>query len=245
MVANFGTTVAEFSGVAAACGLFGVPLVRRRAAWWPSPSGCSSRAAPTAGSSASSWRSGFVLRHLRRRRPPGRPRLGRAARGAVVPQVAAEQPLAVHRDRRHRHHAHALGAVLHPGLGGRQEHLAAPVRVHAVRDLRGRRDHDRHRLLHRRSPAPPRCTRRASSSSRRRTRPWRSSRCSASRRPVPLRPRPAQRLDPRRGVLPLATAYVVCEAFGFESRARPLVPRGAGLQRHHHRSSCSCRRPWR
>ena len=36
------------------------------------------------------------------------------------------------------------------------------------------------------------------------------------------------------GVLPLATAYVVCEAFGFESGLDTLVPRGAGLQRHHH-----------
>ena len=33
------------------------------------------------------------------------------------------------------------------------------------------------------------------------------------------------------GVLPLATAYVVCEAFGFESGLDSDVPRGAGLQR--------------
>ena len=71
----------------------------------------------------------FLRLYGRLRRPTSSPasspaRTGaRPLHGTVVPSIQSNSLLDPHRDRRHRHHDHALGPVLHPGLRRRQEGL--------------------------------------------------------------------------------------------------------------------------
>ena len=134
VIANFGTTVAEFSGVAAASEPLPRAALRRRtrgrrrrlAARHP-------RLVPQGGARAPRPR--LRAADLRRLRHPRRARLERGAPRRDAPVHPVEQPLDLHRRRRRRHDAHALGPVLHPGGRGRQEGAVEAVRLHQVRDL--------------------------------------------------------------------------------------------------------------
>ena len=198
LIANFGTTVAEFSRrrrrvqprARARLGVRAAGRGRRVAAG-------DARQLPQRGARLSGPHR--RLRRLHRRRLPGAAPTGaRPLHGTVVPSVQLDQPLAAHRDRRHRHHHHALGPVLHPGLHRRQARLD-----HASTSTPGSRC-----TWARCSPTPSTCSswwpapRRsastASSSRPRRMPPGRSAAGRARGRPA-LRLRPAQRLDPRRG----------------------------------------------
>ena len=145
------------------------------------------------------------------------PDWGKALHSTVVPSVTWNSHLAADRDRRHRHDHHAVGTVLHPGDGGRQEDLGARTT----------------------------CTPRPRSSSARFVTDMVdffivvacAATLYASHTLVNSAQDAAKALRPlagelafllfglgllnvsilAAGILPLATAYAVCEAFGFEA----------------------------
>ena len=148
LVANFGTTVAEFSGVAAAFSLAHVP------AWlcvppvalgvWLLVTRASFRKVERVFLVLTAVYAAYIVAGFL-----AKPDWGAALHGSVRPQATDEQRVAAHRGRRHRHDDHALGPVLHPGVHRRQARLDPRLRLHADRGLRRRRLHRRDRLLHR------------------------------------------------------------------------------------------------
>ena len=121
LVANFGTTLAEFSGVAAAFSLAHIPAWLAVppvafAVWFLVTRGSYRKVERVFLVLTAIYIAYFVAGFL------AQSGLGPGAarhRGAAC---HGQQPLAAHRDRRHRHHHHALGPVLHPGLRGGQAH---------------------------------------------------------------------------------------------------------------------------
>ena len=148
LVANFGTTTAEFSGVAAAFSLAHVPAWAAVppvafGVWLLVTRGSYRKVERVFLALTAVYVAYFVAGFL------AKPDWGAARPRHRRPAGADEQPLDPHRDRRHRHHDHAVGPVLHPGLHRRQAHLDRALRLHQGRGVHGRRLHRRDRPLHR------------------------------------------------------------------------------------------------
>ena len=150
VVANVGTTCAEFAGIAAGFELFGVsryvsvPL----AAVGVSPAGAARQLPPRRARAAGARRRLRRLRRRRRRWPhpdwgaaAARPGRARRCRGP------ATRSLIVDGDR--RHHARAVGAELHPVVRGRQAADGRRPALRAGRRGHRRGAHRRHRVLRR------------------------------------------------------------------------------------------------
>ena len=216
LIANFGTTTAEFSGVAAAFSLAHVPAWAcvppvAIGVWLLVTRGSYRKVERVFLALTAVYVAYFIAGFL------AKPDWHAAMRGTVIPHVQTEQPLDPHGDRRDRHNDHALGPVLHPGVHRRQAHLDHPLRVHQGRGVHGRGVHRRDRPVHR-----ARLRRDAVQGEHR-------HRDRAGRRPRARARSPGRRRAFLFGfgllnvsilgaaILPLTTAYAVCEAFGFES----------------------------
>ena len=149
LLANLGTTVAEFSGVAAAFGLAGIPswlaVPPVAAGVWLLVTRGSYRRVERIFLFLTTIYAAYVIAGLL-----AHPDWHAAARGTFVTVGHRLEPVAPHGGGRDRHDHHALGPVLHPGLRGRQARRAARLQVHAARGVRGGRLHRRHRPVHRR-----------------------------------------------------------------------------------------------
>ena len=234
VIANFGTTVAEFSGVAAASSLFHVPSYVAVPAvavgvWL----------LVTRGSYRKVERVllvlGFVLAHLRRLRHPGRPGLERRLSTARRTRTIEWNSLWIFTA------IAAVGTTLTPWgqffIQAAVVDKKVPwqaVRVHQVRDLRRLRVHDDASTSSSSSPAPPPCTRTASSCSSARGGRHGPGAVPRRGRAVPLRHRPAERLDPRRRRAAAGHRLRGLRGLRLRERPRQLVPRGARVQRPHH-----------
>ncbi|MCK7535706.1 MAG: hypothetical protein MZV63_34315 [Marinilabiliales bacterium] len=123
----------------------------------------------------------------------------RRSTGLRTRYVEWDTPVDLHGHRRRGHHAHAVGAVLHPGRGRRQEGAVAAVQAYTKYEIyAGSVFMTTHRLLHRHRLRRHAATRKASSSSRPRRRPWPSVPFLGGAAQYLFARRPAQRLDPRR-----------------------------------------------
>ena len=158
------------------------------------------------------------VRRLHRLGDPGPPGLGRRSGGALVTpslDLSPGDPAADGRGR--RHDDHAVHAVLPPERRRREGHRRGGAAARAGRRGRRRDLDERHRDLHRRRDRDDDLRRRAARSRRRPT-PRRAS----SRSPADF----AELLFAiglfgasvlAATIMPISTAYVICEAFGWES----------------------------
>ena len=134
LIANFGTTIAEFVGVAAAFGLAGVPswlCVPPVAAgvWLLVTRGSYKRVERVFLAMTAVYAAYVIAGVLAARLDPGGARRGRPAGPSASLWLLTAS--------RHRYDHHALGSVLHPGVHRRQAHLDPRVRLHQGRGLRG------------------------------------------------------------------------------------------------------------
>ena len=232
LVANFGTTVAEFSGIAAAFSLAHIPAWLAVppvavAVWFLVTRGNYRKVERVFLALTAVCVTYFIAGFM------ARPDWGAALQGAVMPQAQLNSLWILTVDRRHRHDAHAVGPVLHPGdIVDKTRHLGA-VRVHAARGLRGRGDDDRRIdffivLACAATLFPENIVVASAQDAATALQPFpgtphatcSASACSACRSSPPAS-------SPGHGVRRL-------RGLRLRERAGQLVPRGAGVQQHHH-----------
>ena len=221
VVTNFGNVVAEFAGVASSLELFGIVEVHRRAAGGGDRLAAGRAAAPTTASRrSSSPRPAFYVCYI----IAGllaHPDWKAAALATVSRAVGGRHPqlrLPVHGDRPGRHDDRAVDAVLPAGVDRRErDHRAAVRGVALGRDPR-LPVHRHRRLVHHR--------RLRGDAVRDRTTATSSSAADAAQALRPLAGEYAYLLFAAglfnaslfaASILPISTAYAVCEGLGFES----------------------------
>ena len=228
LIANFGTSVSEFSGIAAAFGLARRAGLGRRAA------GGHRRLAARHARQLQTRAERVSLPHRRIRSVrgvglPGASRLACRRDPHRRPERRAQHCLADHGHRRHRHDHHPVGPVLHPGLRGRQAHLGEEVRLHQARGLHRGDLHGRDRPLHRRRLRRDAVHARHRGEYRARRRPRSGPAGRPAGQPA-VRYRPAEREHPR-GMHPATGDRLrLLRSLWPGGKPRPVFRRGADLQ---------------